>query len=96
MDPAQVEGGMQPIVRSSRWHPDVSDDDVGPRSGVSASGFLSLFGSALLVAWMGGIGVIAMSARRRRATLVVTCAAVTLFPMPVSRTPLGVRLREAD
>ncbi len=35
-------------------------------SGVTAQGFLSMFGPALLVAWTGGVAIIAMSAGQRR------------------------------
>ena len=35
-------------------------------TGMKMSGFLSMFGLALVVAWSGGVAVIAMSAGRRR------------------------------
>ncbi|RTE47786.1 ABC transporter permease [Actinobaculum sp. 352] len=35
-------------------------------SGVTAQGFLAMFGPALLVAWTGGVAIIAMSAGQRR------------------------------
>ncbi|MDN5964319.1 MAG: ABC transporter permease [Actinomyces sp.] len=46
-------------------------------SGVTSQGFVAMFGPCLLVAWVGGIGIIAMAAGRRRhdAALLVAAGA---------------------